>query len=235
MRTNRDALRSVLAHADFARGAVTTRWLEERSLSRRDRDRRHHDPRRQPEPVGRDRADHARRAGDRPGDGSRRLPRARLHLQHPHGRLRALPPRGPVGAAAAGRAAMPNTPLSMITTGKRFISWRPAREDVQRARVPAARSATGCGGCRSPIRPTTRTTSRRWPRSRRAEGVEEVVIGLTYSVSPVHTDAVLRRARGGRWPPARRRPALPQGPRRAGDVERLRELAPPSCAAGARP
>ena len=52
-------------------------------------------------------------------------------------------------------------------------------------------------------------------RLAKAEGVEEVVIGLTYSVSPVHTDAFYaERARGhGRVP--RRRPPVPQGPGRA--------------------
>ena len=60
----------------------------------------------------------------------------------------------------------------------------------------------------------------------REEGVEEVVVGLTYSISPVHTDAYyVERARGrGRVP--RHRPALPEGPRRAADRRPVRELAP---------
>ena len=33
-------------------------------------------------------------------------------------------------ACGSSAAAMPHTPLSMITTGKRFISWRPCAEDV---------------------------------------------------------------------------------------------------------
>src|ERR1700754_4329460 len=44
---------------------------------------------------------------------------ARYHREDPWARLRMM------------AAAMPDTPLSMITTGKRFISWRPAAEDVQ--------------------------------------------------------------------------------------------------------
>ena len=43
----------------------------------------------------------------------------RFHQEDPWERLRLV------------AEAMPNTPLSMITTGKRFISWRPCAEDVQ--------------------------------------------------------------------------------------------------------
>ena len=49
----------------------------------------------------------------------------------------------------------------------------------------------------------------------KAEGVEEVVIGLTYSISAVHTHAVLRRARRRAGRLRRHGPALPQGPGRA--------------------
>ena len=33
VRTNRDLLRAVLGHADFAGGAVTTTWLEEEAIA----------------------------------------------------------------------------------------------------------------------------------------------------------------------------------------------------------
>ena len=39
-----------------------------------------------------------RHPGDRSDAGARRLPRARLHLEHAHGGVGALPSRGPVGA-----------------------------------------------------------------------------------------------------------------------------------------
>ena len=33
VQTNRDLLRAVLGHADFAGGAVTTKWLEEEAMA----------------------------------------------------------------------------------------------------------------------------------------------------------------------------------------------------------
>ena len=40
----------------------------------------------------------------------------------------------------------------------------------------------------------------RLARMAREEGVEEVVVGLTYSISPVAHPRLLRRARRARWP-----------------------------------
>ena len=51
----------------------------------------------------------------------------RFHREDPWERIRLV------------SAAMPNTPLSMITTGMRFISWVPADEDVMRAVVSPGR------------------------------------------------------------------------------------------------
>ena len=152
----------------------------------RDRDRRHHHPRRQPEPLGCDRPDHAGRARDRPGDGPRRLPRARLHLQHAHGGVGPLPPRGPLGAHPAGQRRRCRTPRSTSSRpGMRFISWVPAGEDVIRL-SSGSPCATASGASRSPIRRTTRTAVR-LARMAREEGADEVVVGLTYSISPAHT------------------------------------------------
>ena len=64
----------------------------------------------------------------------------RFHQEDPWERLRLV------------AEAMPNTPLSMITTGKRFISWRPVRRGRARRWCSAAPSATGSGACRSPTR-----------------------------------------------------------------------------------
>ena len=71
-----------------------------------------------------------------------------------------------------------------------------------RAGLPAAWCATACGACRSPSRPTT-PPPRAAGRDRASdEGVEEVVVGLTYSISPVaHRRATTPSARR-RWPPA---------------------------------
>jgi oxaloacetate decarboxylase alpha subunit len=85
-------------------------------------------------------------------------------------------------------AAMPSTPLSFITTGMRFISWVPADEDVIRL---SFRCVVRNGIRRFQIADPSNDPDRlrRLARMAREEGVEEVVIGLTYSVSPVHTHA----------------------------------------------
>jgi oxaloacetate decarboxylase alpha subunit len=83
-------------------------------------------------------------------------------------------------------AAMPQTPLSFITTGMRFISWVPADEEVMRL---SFRCVVRNGIRRFQIADPTNDPDRlkRLARMAKEEGVEEVVIGLTYSVSPVHT------------------------------------------------
>jgi oxaloacetate decarboxylase alpha subunit len=85
-------------------------------------------------------------------------------------------------------AAMPSTPLSFITTGMRFISWVPADEDVIRL---AFRSVVRNGIRRFQIADPSNDPARlrRLAALSKAEGVEEVVVGLTYSVSEVHTHA----------------------------------------------
>ena len=81
---------------------------------------------------------------------------------------------------------MPRTPLSFITTGMRFISWVPADEDVIRL---SFRCVVRNGIRRFQIADPSNDPDRlrRLARMAREEGVEEIVIGLTYSVSPVHT------------------------------------------------
>ncbi len=85
-------------------------------------------------------------------------------------------------------AAMPNTPLSFITTGMRFISWVPADEHVMRL---AFRCVVRNGIRRFQVADPSNDPARlkRLAAMAREEGVEEIVLGLTYSVSEVHTHA----------------------------------------------
>jgi oxaloacetate decarboxylase alpha subunit len=84
--------------------------------------------------------------------------------------------------------AMPNTPLGMITTGMRFISWVPAAEDLMRL---SFRLVVRHGLRRLQIADPSNHPERlrAIARMAREEGFEEIVIGLTYSISEVHTHA----------------------------------------------
>ena len=98
----------------------------------------------------------------------------RFHREDPWERIRLM------------SAAMPNTPLSIITTGMRFISWVPADQDVI---ALAFRLVARNGLRRMQIADPSNDPDRlkRLATMARNEGIEEVVIGLTYSISPVHT------------------------------------------------
>jgi len=98
----------------------------------------------------------------------------RFHREDPWERIRLV------------SAAMPNTPLSIITTGMRFISWVPADQDVI---ALAFRLVARNGMRRMQIADPSNDPDRlrRLARMARREGIEEVVIGLTYSISEVHT------------------------------------------------
>jgi len=100
----------------------------------------------------------------------------RFHREDPWERIRLL------------SAAMPNTPLSMITPGVRFISWVPAEEDV----IALALKLVVRNGIRrlqiaDPSNDVRRL--RRVAEIAKTHGMDEVVIGLTYSISDVHTHA----------------------------------------------
>lgn len=100
----------------------------------------------------------------------------RFHQEDPWERLRLV------------SAAMPNTPLSYITTGMRFISWVPCDEDFMRLSFRCvARNGIRRFQIADPSNDPERL--RRSARVAREEGVEEIVIGLTYSISEVHTHA----------------------------------------------
>ena len=86
------------------------------------------------------------------------------------------------------RAALPTTLLSFITTGMRFITWQPCDEDVMRL---AFRCVVRNGIRRFQIAEPSNSPNalRGIARMARQEGVEEIVVGMTYSISPVHTHA----------------------------------------------
>ena len=98
----------------------------------------------------------------------------RFHQEDPWERMRLV------------SAAMPATPLGIITTGMRFISWVPADEEVMRL---SYRLGVRNGLRRVQIADPSNHPERvqRIAAMAKAEGVEEVVIGLTYSISEVHT------------------------------------------------
>jgi oxaloacetate decarboxylase alpha subunit len=100
----------------------------------------------------------------------------RFHQEDPWERLRQF------------TAAAPNTPLGMISSGMRFISWVPAGEDVM---ALAFRLVARNGLRRVQVVDPSNDPARlrRVAALAHAEGIEEVVIGLTYSISDVHTHA----------------------------------------------
>jgi oxaloacetate decarboxylase (Na+ extruding) subunit alpha len=107
----------------------------------------------------------------------------RFHREDPWERLRLV------------SAAMPNTLLNLITTGMRFISWVPAGEDVMGL---SFRLAVRNGIRRFQIADPSNDPASlvRLARMVREAGAEEVVVGLTYSISPAHThDYYVERAR----------------------------------------
>src|SRR5262245_25029497 len=101
---------------------------------------------------------------------------ARFHHEDPWERLRLV------------SAAMPVTPLSFITSGMRFITWVPVDEDVMRL---AFRCVVRNGIRRVQVADPSNDPERlkRVAVVAREEGVEEIAIALTYSVSAVHTHA----------------------------------------------
>jgi oxaloacetate decarboxylase alpha subunit len=85
-------------------------------------------------------------------------------------------------------AAMPQTPLSFLTTGTRFISWRPAADDVlELAFATAVRNGIRRFQIMHPSNDAAALHS--LARMARRAGAQEVVLALTYSLSPVHDEA----------------------------------------------
>jgi oxaloacetate decarboxylase (Na+ extruding) subunit alpha len=99
----------------------------------------------------------------------------RTHAEDPWERIRVV------------RDLMPETRLGFITPGMRFIAWQRAPADVMRL-------ALGCV-IRAGIRRVWVAesmndveTDMRVSRIAKEEGAEEVLVGLVYSISPLHTD-----------------------------------------------
>jgi oxaloacetate decarboxylase alpha subunit len=100
----------------------------------------------------------------------------RTHAEDPWERIRVV------------RELMPETPLGFITPGMRFMAW-------QRAPVEVMRLALGLV-IRNGIRRiwvaesmNDVDTDLRIARIAKQEGADEVLVGLVYSISPVHTDS----------------------------------------------
>jgi oxaloacetate decarboxylase (Na+ extruding) subunit alpha len=98
----------------------------------------------------------------------------RFHHEDPWERIRLM------------SAAMPNTPLSMITPGLRFIAWVPAEDDVMEL---VFKLVVRNGIRRLQIADPSNDVARlkRVAELAKSQGMDEVVIGLTYSISDVHT------------------------------------------------
>ncbi len=93
------------------------------------------------------------------------------------------------------RELMPETPLGFITPGMRFISWERAPVDVMRL---ALRCVVRNGVRRIWVAESMNDveTDLRIAELAKQEQADEVVVGLVYSLSPVHTDDYYaRRAR----------------------------------------
>ena len=131
--------------------------------------------------------------------------------------------------------AMPNTPLSFITTGMRFITWVPADEEVMRL---AYRCVVRNGIRRFQVADPSNDPARlrRVAALAKQEGVEEVVIGLTYSISDVHTHAYYAERAAALADCVEMDRLYLKDPGGLLTPEAVRELAPPFLrAAGERP
>jgi oxaloacetate decarboxylase (Na+ extruding) subunit alpha len=147
----------------------------------------------------------------------------RFHHEDPWERLRLV------------SAAMPNTPLSFITPGMRFITWVPVDEDVRRL---ALRCVVRNGIRRIQVADPSNDPSRlrRVAEIARQEGVEEIVLALTYSVSPVHTHAYYAERAAALADCAEMDRLYLKDPGGLVTVDAVRELAPHFLrAAGSRP
>ena len=99
----------------------------------------------------------------------------RTHAEDPWERIRVV------------RELMPDTPLGFITPGMRFIAWERAPIDVMRL---ALRCVIRNGIRRIWVAESMNDveTDLRIARIAKEEHADEVLVGLVYSISPVHTD-----------------------------------------------
>lgn len=91
------------------------------------------------------------------------------------------------------RQAAPNTPLSVITTGMRFMSWEKAEESVYRMSLRVmARNGVNRLMIAEPGNDIAQTLKvAEWAKQ---EGMDLVLAGVVYTTSPVHTDETFLRA-----------------------------------------
>jgi oxaloacetate decarboxylase alpha subunit len=100
----------------------------------------------------------------------------RFHKEDPFERIRLT------------RAAMPNTPLSFITTGMRFITWDRSPESVMRLSLRlVARHGIRRLQISEPMNDTAATLQ--VARMAKESGIDDVVPALVYTLSPFHNDA----------------------------------------------
>src|SRR5262245_37181696 len=147
----------------------------------------------------------------------------RFHLEDPWERLRLV------------STAMPSTPLSFITTGMRFITWVPVDEEVIRL---SFRCVVRNGIRRFQVADPSNDPKRlrRIAVVAREEGVEEIAIALTYSVSDVHTHAYYAERAAALEDCAEMDRLYLKDPGGLVTVDAVRELAPHFLrAAGGRP
>ncbi len=99
----------------------------------------------------------------------------RTHAEDPWERIRVV------------RDLMPETPLGFITPGMRFMAWERAPIDVMRL---ALRCVIRNGIRRIWVAESMNdvATALRVARIAKEEQADEVLVGLVYSISPVHTD-----------------------------------------------
>src|SRR4029077_18693089 len=99
----------------------------------------------------------------------------RAHAEDPWERIRAV------------RDRMPDTPLGFITPGMRFMAWERAPIDVMRLalRCVIRNGIRRVWGAESM---NEVETDLRVSRIAKEEGADEVLVGLVYSISPVHSD-----------------------------------------------
>ena len=99
----------------------------------------------------------------------------RAHAEDPWERIRVV------------RDLMPDTPLGFITPGMRFMAWERAPIDVMRL---ALRCVIRNGIRRVWVAESMNDveTDLRVSRIAKEEGADEVLVGLVYSISPVHDD-----------------------------------------------
>lgn len=91
------------------------------------------------------------------------------------------------------RAVTPTTPLSLITTGMRFMSWDRSPQSVMRLSMRMlAESGLRRIQIAEPMNDTTQASA--IARLAKEEGIEQVVAAVTFTESPVHDDTLYATA-----------------------------------------